>query len=138
MTVPGGETTHLVMVQPHIFSHLEVLLNAPARSAGQHHLLQAGPSRSKHQEILFVLWIGEAATDKQEMTPVVFPTMQDGHKRPVKASRSLGSFTHAQPVPVVRRKRERFDLADPDPPAPTRSVQSDWLMTGYSQHVAVP
>jgi hypothetical protein len=114
-----------------------VLLNPPPHSAGQHHLLQAGPWWSKDQEVLFVLVIGEAATDEQEMAPIVFPAVQDGNNCPVKESGSLGSFAHAEPVPVVRLMLERFNLADLDSLAPIRSLKSDRLMTSNRQHVGI-
>src|SRR5450755_2739430 len=65
--------------------------------------------------------------------------MQHGNNGPVKESRALGPFTHADTLPVVSREQKRLHFANFYPSAlSVRSLDPYRLIAGHCQHIVVP
>ena len=71
--IPALPRAHLILVEADlVFAHLKTLLDCPACTDDEHHLLQGGSGGSKHQHIGQLGWLdshGHAAPDDQPVLP---------------------------------------------------------------------
>src|SRR5258708_4262263 len=122
-------------IQSQVFAPLKILFDMPARANGLDHLWQGGSLRGKNEVVRFLVGISQAATNEQPMAPIIFPSMQHGHIRPVEEPGAFASLTHREALPIVGSKQEHFHLCCFHPPAtPIRSHYPDWFIASTSHH----
>jgi hypothetical protein len=77
------------------FCHLRLdYFDTPTCATGLHHLLERGSLWSKDEVVGFLSWVGETATNEEEVASIILPAMQDGHTSPVKEPGAFGSLAH--------------------------------------------
>ena len=109
MPVPANEATNFVVIQAHIFGVLKIFLNVPSGSNRLDHLRKCGATWSAHEVVCLLKRISGATTNEQPMASIIFPSVQHGHDRPVKESRTFAALAHREALPVPIMKHKPFD-----------------------------
>src|SRR5207244_12879305 len=121
---------HLVMTQPHLFRVFKIGLNMPSGSYRFHHLRARGCRFRENEVVALLLRAADAATDEQEVTSIILPTMEHTNQSPTEETWAFGPLPHREAVPLHLIWHRLFDQSSFFSLAPHWELEGHWFRAG--------